>query len=255
MMRAVVRRLAASDDSVGVRTGGSLMSGKTKNRNGTGRPITADGFIVRIGGGLQAVARLALISLLVSSCAYAAVSGSLPSACNADHCGLLADGAYTNVVIGRLDSVGTSADLREAFQWAKTHGYWKSLPASIEPYLRDVQLVTIAVSKEMASRPVTLFMLRTEYGSAPYHVGDLVRYAPHDAAHDETAKGSPDDLALFHGLTGCVATLCQNGDGACLARYRQGAFTTVSGQQVSLTTGHLVRGGVRIDPISLLPVH
>ena len=167
---------------------------------------------------------------------------------------MLADGAYTNMVIGRLDYVGTAADMTKTYYWAKAHGYWKTLPASTEPYLRDVQLVTIAVPQGMASQPVTLFMLRTEYASSPLHVGDLVRYAPHDAAHDETAQGSPADLALFHGLTGCVASLCQKGDKACFARYRQGAFTTTRGQSVSLKTGRMVTDGARIDPISLLPV-
>lgn len=52
-----------------------LMSGKTKSRSGTACPITADGLVVRIGGGPQAVARLALVYLLASSCAYAAGSG------------------------------------------------------------------------------------------------------------------------------------------------------------------------------------
>lgn len=127
--------------------------------------------------------------------------------------------------------------MTKAFRWAKAHGYWKSLPDSMGSYLRDVKLVTIAVPKSIADHPVTLFMLQTEYASAPYHVGDLVRYAPHDAAHDEAAKGSPADLALFHGLTGCLATLCQKGDTACFKRYRQGAFSSTRGQQISLVTG------------------
>lgn len=231
------------------------MSGKTKDQSGTACSLTAGGFIACMGSGQRAVARLALTLLLASASIHATENHPSPLKCSAGQCGLLTDGAYANVVIGRLDDVGTAADMTQVLHWAKAHGFWKALPASIEPYLRDVQLVTIAVPKELASQTATLFMLRTEYGSAPYHVGDLVRYAPHDAAHDETATGSPVDLALFHGLTGCVATLCQKGDGACFARYRQGAFTTAHGQQVSLTTGHIVHGGARIDPVSLLPVH
>lgn len=231
------------------------MSGKTKHRSRSACPIIADRLIPRMGSGLQAIALLALAFLLASPAAHAAGNDPSPLDCGAGQCGVLGDGAYSNLVIGRLDFVGTAADMTQVLHWAKAHGYWKTLPASTEPYVRDVQLVTIAVPKGMASQPITLFMLRTEYDSAPYHVGDLVRYAPHDAAHDETAQGSPADLALFHGLTGCVATLCQKGDGACLARYRQGAFTTAHGQQVSLTTGHRVHGGAQIDPISLLPIH
>lgn len=208
----------------------------------------------RMAHGQRAIALVAFALFVACPSTRAAQSTPSPLHCSASHCGLPTDGAYANLVIGRLDHVGTPADLREVLHWAKTHGYWKKLPTSITPYLRDVQLVTIALPKKMASHPVTLFMLRTEYASAPYHVGDLVRYAPHDAAHDETATGSPADLALFHDLTGCVATLCHKGDGACFARYRQGAFTTSHGQAVSLATGHLVHGGARIDPVSLLPV-
>lgn len=220
-------------------------------RSGSAFPIASDGSIARIGSGRPISVLLAFAFLLSIPSARAA--GSDPSLlhCNADHCGLLADGAYSNLVIGRLADVGADADMTRVFHWAKAHGYWKNLPAAVQPYLRDVKLVTIAGE---AGHPVTLFMLQTEYASAPYHVGDLVRYAPHDAAHDETAQGGPADLALFHGLTGCVATLCQKGDGACFKRYRQGAFTTTDGQQVSLATGHLMPEGARVDPVSLLPV-
>ena len=145
--------------------------------------------------------------------------------------------------------------MTEVLHWAKTHGYWTNLPASEQTYQRDVKLIRIAFPKGMTSEPVTLFMLQTEYHSAPYHVGDLVRYAPHDAAHDEAAKGTPADLALFHRLTGCLATLCQKGDKACFARYQQGAFTTTHGNAVSLETGRLIQSAARIDPVSLLPVH
>ncbi len=109
------------------------MSGKTRSRSATACPITTDGLIVRIGSGLQAVARLALVCLLASFSAYAAGSDSAPFDCNADHCGLLVDGAYPNLVIGRLDHVDTAVDMARAFHWARAHGYWKALPALTEP--------------------------------------------------------------------------------------------------------------------------
>ncbi|WP_147269701.1 hypothetical protein [Rhodanobacter denitrificans] len=74
---------------------------------------------MRIGSGLQAVARLALVCLLASFSAHAAGSDSTSIDCNADHCGLLADGAYPNLVIGRLDHVDTAVDMARAFHWAE----------------------------------------------------------------------------------------------------------------------------------------
>lgn len=232
------------------RIGARGFNARYGRRSGSAFPLAADRSIARVGHGRQLSALLAFAFLLSIPSARAAGSDPSPH-CTVDHCGLLADGVYTNLVIGRLDDVGNEADMARVFQWAKAHGYWKNLPAAVQPYLRDVKLVTIAGE---SGHPVTLFMLQTEYASAPYHVGDLVRYAPHDAAHDETAQGGPADLALFHGLTGCVATLCQKGDAACFKRYRQGAFTTAHGQQINLATGHLIPEGARIDPVSLLPV-
>lgn len=231
------------------------MSEKTGDRKLFRSSFQGAGALVRRLGGRMLVAGLVLAFLSFDTAAFAADDAPSSRLCSADHCDLLVDGAYPQLVIGRLAHEGTPADMDAVFHWAKTHGYWKSLPTSMPPYLRDVQLVTIEVPKGEASQPVTLFMLRTEFTAAPYHVGDLVRYAPHDAAHDEAVTGSADDLALFHKLTGCVAVLCQQGDGACMARYQQGAFRHTDGQQVSLATGQPVSPSARIDPVSLLPLH
>ena len=228
------------------------MSRKTGNR--FPRPINTGVDNARVGMH-RTIALLILFFVFGGTSAQAVQGNAEPLHCDSHKCGLVANGAYSNLVIGQVDRVGTAADMIKVLHWAKTHGYWTNLPASKQPYLRDVKLVRIAVPKGMKSEPVTLFMLQSEYHSAPIHVGDLVRYAPHDTAHDEAATGSPADLALFHRLTGCLATLCQKSDRACFTRYRQGAFTTAHGNAVSLDTGRLIQGGARIDPTSLLPVH
>jgi hypothetical protein len=232
------------------------MSGKTGDMKSFCSPFKTTGLAARGHSWRKVTAGLAL-ALLLSRNHVALAADSQPSQpiCSTDRCGLLADGAYPDLVIGRLARVGTPADMNQVFHWATAHGYWKTLPASITPYLRDVQLVTITVPDGMANRPVTLFMLHTEYTSIPYHLGDLVRYAPHDATHDEAATGSADDLALFHDLTGCVAVLCQQGDGTCLARYRQGAFRHADGWQINPASGRALSPRTRIDPVSLLPLH
>lgn len=166
---------------------------------------------------------------------------------------MLIDGAYPHLVIGRLAHVGTDADTQRVYRWAKAHSYWQSLPNSPAPYLHDVKLVTIALPRALAERPVTVFMQVEEYADAPLVVGDLVRYSPHTAAHEPPPKADADELALYHGLTGCVATLCAHDDAACLKRYRQGVFTKAQGTPVNPQTGALITGGVSIDPVSLLP--
>lgn len=199
----------------------------------------------------------ALVSILAPIALYAASANAATASvlnCASNHCGLHANGPYPNYVIGTLTRVGSATDMKQVYHWAKTHGYWKSLPDSLAPYLHDVKLVTITLPRGLARHPVTVFMQRTEYASAPFIVGDLVRYSPHGSDH-EAPKDNADDLTLYHGLTGCVATLCRQGDSACYKRYRQGVFTKAQGKQVNLQTGKLILGGLRIDPISLLPQH
>lgn len=187
------------------------------------------------------------------ACATGTHIDALP--CAGDRCGLHANGPYPNYVIGTLAHVGTDADMARVFEWAKRHGYWQALPASVKPYLEDVALVTIRLPSALARHPVTVFVTRQESSLAPYRVGDLVRYSPHGADHEIPPKPDADDAALFHGLTGCVALLCRKRDHACQKRYLQGVFTKAQGRQVDLRTGRVIAGGLRIDPVSLLPVH
>lgn len=195
-------------------------------------------------------ARLAalFVFLIVCSPARAAV------ACSGTHCGLLTDGAYKNYVIGTLTHIGTKADLKRVYHWARTHGYWKRLPHSTAPYLKYVELVTITPSGKPGARPVTVFMQRSEFNAAPYTEGDLVRYTPH-TSDLEAPKGHPDGMKLFHGLTGCVATLCSQTDKPCLSQYRMGLFTKHDGKAISLKTGRILKNDPGIDPVSLLPKH
>lgn len=196
---------------------------------------------------------LAAMAVTPPSASAKAVAGSLP--CSTARCGLHADGPYPNYVIGRLAHVGTEADMAQVMAWAKSHGYWQSLPSALSTYLQDVALVTIRLPSAMARHPVTVFVTRQEADLASYRVGDLVRYSPHGDDHEIPPKKDAADAALFHGLTGCVALLCRRGDRACVKRYRQGVFTKAQGRQVDLRTGRLLAGGLRIDPVSLLPVN
>ena len=173
--------------------------------------------------------------------------------CATDHCGLHSDGPYGNYIIGILARIGTNADVAQVFQWAKHHGYWRPLPNSTAPYYQDVELLTIRLPHALAWHPVTVFVTKQEYTVSPYRVGDLVRYSPHGSDHETPPKHDADDIALFHGLTGCVALLCRQDDPKCWKRYREGVFTKSQGRQVNLRTGQVVAGGRRIDPISLLP--
>lgn len=194
-----------------------------------------------------------LVALLVLGFALgapAARAGAFD--CRHNRCGLLTDGAYRNYVIGTLTHVANRDDMERVYRWAKHHGYWKSLPGSLPPYLTNIKMVTITPDEVPGSRPVIVFMQRSEYEAAPLRTGDLVRYTPH-TSDAEAPKGDPPGMTLFRGLTGCVATLCAQSDKACLKRYQKGLFTTDTGRPVSLGTGKIIQSGSGIDPVSLLP--
>lgn len=205
----------------------------------------------------QWLGRGVVVLLAIAACpaiASAADAAAASPDCVANACGLHADGAYPAYVIGTVAHIGSDADLRRVFAWARRHGYWKALPESVAPYLQDVKLVTIALPPPLARHPVTVFVTHEEFAVSPYPVGALVRYSPHGADHETPPKADADDAALFHGLTGCVALLCRAGDGACAQRYVEGVFTKADGRQVDQATGKVIPGGQRIDPNSLLPV-
>lgn len=207
--------------------------------------------------GLRKRARFLSLSVAIAAGFVVSVSACLaaPLDCAHNRCGLLTDGEYGNLIIGRLVQVGTEADMHRVYQWAKAHGYWKSLPNSPVPYQHHVKLMVLALPHALARKPVTVFIQAEEFDSAPLAVGTLVRYSPHGARHEAPPKADAQELALYHGLTGCVATLCRPGNRACFKRYHQGVFTKASGKPVNPKTGAIVPGVARIDPVSLLPAH
>lgn len=194
------------------------------------------------------------IGLTLFALAPASATEATSSICARVQCGLHADGFYPNLVIGTVARVGTDADMKQVFRWARHHSYWHSLSASVTPYLKYVKLISIRLPASEASQPITVFMQIEEFTSAPLVPGELVRYSPHGIPPDVPLKG-PAEAALYHGLTGCVATLCRQSDRNCYKRYEQGVFTKKTGQQVNLQTGDIVPGGHRINPVSLLPEH
>lgn len=192
---------------------------------------------------------MGVLVLLVAG-SWASMAFSSPMNCESDQCGLQVDGAYPDYVIGTLTHIGTDADMKRVFRWAKHHGYWKSLPTSAGPYLKRLQLMTIAPDSSRQAASITVFMPKREFEAAPYHVGALVRYRSHGQDVDEPEN--PVALAFFKGLTGCIVTLCSREDKACRHRYKPGVYTP-EGHQVDPDTGEVMAGGVTIDTVSLLP--
>lgn len=176
-----------------------------------------------------------------------------PFDCAHAHCGLITRGTNPDLVVGTVEAAATSAELAAVFRWAHAHGYWQTLPAHRHGYVQFMQLLSLAVATPAGPRSVSVLMSREEYDAGPFERGALVRYSPHDAAHDAITYGDPARQAYW-ALVGCVAQLCAVGDGACIARYRQGLFNRRTGVQLEMDTRRAMRGGATIDPHTLLPV-
>lgn len=174
-----------------------------------------------------------------------------PSPCREQNCGLASKtGPYGNLIVGTLVSIDSDDDLRAVVHWAKHHGLWRNLPADPEIIVSDVKMVSIALPKQDAAAPVTVFLDRTEFESSNYKVGDFVRYSPHRPEF-ETPPADADGRVLQQGLTGCVATLCRSDDPACLTHYKPGVYSFKTGQQIRLRTGALVAKGTVIDTMTM----
>lgn len=190
-----------------------------------------------------------LSSRLVLAAALCFLTQNAVADCTSPLCHLATDGVYNKIVIGTLTHVASDEELAQVVHWAKQQGYWQSLPSALAPYLKYIKLVTITSSASHES--MTLFIMQREYEAAPLNVGDRVRYRPHSPEWE--ASKDPKASALFHGPTGCVATLCAQADSGCLRGFRNGVFT-LKGKPINPETGKLLPQGIAIDPISLRPV-
>lgn len=190
--------------------------------------------------------------LFLAGCFAVRVAFAAPFDCVHNHCGLLTQGNNPDLVVGTVDAVANASQMKTVFRWARTHGYWKSLPADGHGYLPFVQLVSVSVPAASGTRSVSVLMTRKEFKSGPLKPGALVRYSPHDAAHDAISYKDPAKEAYWK-LVGCVAQLCAPGDTGCIRRYRPGKFDRHSGVQLSLDGHRPALNGVAVNTTTLLP--
>lgn len=193
---------------------------------------------------------LRMVFLSLSSLLSLAFFPTANASCTSSFCRLTVDGAYEHLVVGRLVQVANDEEFEQVFHAAKQQGQWQQLPNTFSPYQQHVVLVSIAIAEQQA--PVSLFLTREEYEAAPFNIGSLVRYRPHDPERE--APSSPEESQLYWGLTGCVAALCSPDDQACAQRYSKGVFS-IKGQPVSFETGNIINANPVIDPTSLLPIN
>ncbi|HET7307193.1 MAG TPA: hypothetical protein VFK24_05190 [Gammaproteobacteria bacterium] len=193
------------------------------------------------------------IVFFFASLLLATSASAQPFKCINNSCGLITRGNNPNLVVGTVEAVATKAQMRRVLRWARNHGYWKSLPTNASKQLGLIQLLSLCLSTSSGVRSVTVLMMRDEYKASPLQFGALVRYSPHDAAHEDISYDNKIKEAYWL-LVGCVAQLCAPGDADCAARYRSGVFNRATGAQLDIATGQPLSHGVLINPLTLLPL-
>ncbi|MFY9180090.1 MAG: hypothetical protein WAO12_09985 [Venatoribacter sp.] len=173
---------------------------------------------------------------------------ALETPCLNSLCQLATDGAYENLIVGKLVHVASDTEFQQVFDWAKSQEKWQHLPTDFAHYQQSVKLVSIQFSD--TAQPVSVFLTKNEYDAAPFEPGAMVRYRPHN--NDWEAPQNEEERTLFYELTGCVATICAASDQPCQARYVSGVFN-LTGQAIQPFSNAILSPDIIIDPVSLLP--
>lgn len=182
---------------------------------------------------------------LLSIC-LASTSHAVPLGCKSGNCGLN-QGPYPNIVVGRLAHIASDDEMHAVYRWAK-QGVWQQLADDEADYLDRNRLFVLPVDDH--GQPVLVHMSHDEYRRVTFQEGDLVRYTPRMAGNDGAAPGNK---SIYSSLAGCIAILCRAADQKCQQQYRSGVYRRSDGVQLDARTDKPVKGGITIDPISLLP--
>lgn len=178
---------------------------------------------------------------------------AVPFDCENQACGLAGDGPYPNIVVGTITRVADTAEAKRVFHWARKQGFWNDLPDDPERFVREIQVLSLEMQDSGGLEDITLLMGGVHYKAVKMLAGDLVRYTPHDPDHSDPPTKDPVAAAYWK-LFGCVAVLCRAEDLTCPARYTTGVYGLRDGVQLDKSSHIPVTGGLRIDPVTYLPL-
>ena len=60
-------------------------------------------------------------------------------------CGLLGDGAYPHLVLGKVLDVADEQQATTIFNWAHQHGYWSKLPDDPAAFIAAIQVLSVEI--------------------------------------------------------------------------------------------------------------
>ena len=168
-------------------------------------------------------------------------------------CGLLGDGAYPHLVLGKVLDVADEQQATTIFNWAHQHGYWSKLPDDPAAFVQAIQVLSVEIPASSGLDSITLLMGRKDFDIAGIVAGDYVRFSPHPASEINLPGYINNPKDVYWEIFGCVAVLCSAGDLACMQRYRSGVYDS-NGIPLEPLTGQAKQTGQWIDPLTYLPL-
>ncbi|HEY0196948.1 MAG TPA: hypothetical protein VGC19_00220 [Rhodanobacter sp.] len=170
---------------------------------------------------------VACAALSVWAMSASARSSASPYTCHEAACGIPHDGAYDQLVMGKVAGIGSPDDAQGLFKRMRIAKHWQALPAS--PYKFSQNLIPIVIDSGRGM--MTVLMARWEFAAAPLRQGDFVRYSPHNGGVEPPPK---DSVAhKYWDIDGCVLVLCRAGDLRCAGRYSPGIYRKRDGVAIT----------------------
>ena len=195
------------------------------------------------------------LALWVISQTHAVASGVEGHRCPVSGCDLLADGEYSGVLIGQLDSILSERQSGHLLRAVQAQGRWPELSADSAPFTRRIQPVVMRVPNGTGGSLRVIALMSMDEGRAmPLQTGDLVRFRPHGPTVSAANPPPEDKVDLsYWKAVGCVTALCRAGDADCQATYLQGAWRFADGQPIEPLSTTLLGRGRKIDPMTYFP--
>ena len=188
----------------------------------------------------------AAATLMLTTVHAAPLAPKDPYGCDAMACGIPPDGAYDQLILGKVAGVGTAKDAQAMFKRLRAARHWQALPENPKQFSQSLIPIVIDSSRGV----MTVLMARWEFAEVPLHPGDLVRYSPHNGG----VEPPPADSVAhkYWDIDGCVLVLCRAGDIQCPERYISGIYRKRDGVAVAAADLQPLPGVAAIDPETML---
>ena len=152
-----------------------------------------------------------------------------------------------------MAAIANADETRTIYRWARSHGYWQSLPEDEKQFAEKIQILSIEIPEERKLTHISVLMGREEFERGELKVGDYIRYTPRDSSFFSEGYSSPEKDAYWS-LYGCVAVLCSAEDIQCPAQYASGIYRHKDGVAVNRNGKPIVDKTRAIDLQSYLPL-